>query len=141
MKWFLPANMNKQSFGMVSSRTIHVSTSIRFFILFIAVGIFSSFSFSAVAQQNDSYQKTIADRAGKIVSNLGIADSVKYKKVQGIVAGQYLALSKLQDDNTAAVAAIKQQQLDKDKEAASLKSQEEKKQPSWCSYIIIISLN
>lgn len=73
------------------------------------------------------YQRVVTERASKIVNTLGITDSVKYKKVVGIVADQYAVLNGVQEKNTAAIADIKKQETDKDKQAVALKTQEEKK--------------
>jgi len=78
-------------------------------------------------QQPSGYQQVITERAAKIVNSLSITDSVKYRKVVSVIAGQYAALNDLQVKNTAAVTDIKTQETDKDKQAVALKTQEEKK--------------
>src|SRR6185503_9924155 len=46
-------------------------------------------------------------RAARIVAALGTTDSVLNKKVQAIVAGQYLQLGRIHDDRNAQIKNIK----------------------------------
>ena len=59
------------------------------------------------AAPDTAYQKVIAERTAKIVNTLDITDKAKAKKVQQIIATQYLQLNAIHDNSKAAVAAIK----------------------------------
>lgn len=61
------------------------------------------------AGEKADYLQVISKRADKIVSVLGITDSVKFKRVQGVVMGQYENLSAIHDARNARVKEIKQQ--------------------------------
>jgi hypothetical protein len=60
--------------------------------------------FSAVAQDTKPYSEVANERAAKIVTSLAISNAAKEKKVQQMIAGQYIALDKIQ---TATEAKIK----------------------------------
>ncbi len=113
---------------------ISLLTLVSFSSLLVFLFCFSPFvqvnAQATTDQQKADYQKTITARAGKIADMLSISDSVKYKKVVAVIAGQYSSLNDLQQQNTAAVAAIKSQSVEKDKLAEALKGQEEKKMAS-----------
>jgi hypothetical protein len=64
---------------------------------------------TADADKAAQYTKTITGRADKIVAKLGITDSVKYKKVLGIIVDQYRAINDIHDARNAQVKAIKEQ--------------------------------
>jgi Protein of unknown function (DUF3826) len=81
--------------------------------------------FSQADQQ--AYLKTITDRSVKIVNTLSIKDSVVYNKVVSLLVGQYSGLNKIQENNTATVATIKQATATEAEIAARLKNAEEMK--------------
>jgi hypothetical protein len=54
------------------------------------------------------YAKVVTKRAEKIVDNLSITDSVKYKKAVRIIAGQYIALNNVYTDRDEKLKAVKQ---------------------------------
>ncbi len=110
----------------------HFSSANRYFSFFCCSIVFvtaslCSFAQSVTTNEPSAYQKVITERAAKIVNTLGITDSVKYRQAVGIIADQYAALNSIQEKNAAAVADIKKQETDKDKQAVALKTQEEKK--------------
>lgn len=72
-------------------------------------------------EQEAAYTKTINERSAKIVSNLGITDSAKFKKVSGIIAGEYRSLNNIYVDRDAQLKAIKEQNA-ADKDAINAKS-------------------
>jgi hypothetical protein len=109
----------------------HFSFSFFVSILFSIAGVLSANNMlaqsSSPGQQKETYQKTIFERAAKIVNTLSITDSAKYKKVQSIIANQYFALADLQDRYAAETANIKKQLPEQDKQLAAVKPLEEKK--------------
>jgi Spy/CpxP family protein refolding chaperone len=58
--------------------------------------------------KNADYVAVVTKRADKIVKDLGITDSVKYKKVLNAVFNQYAIISAIYDNRDAQVATIKQ---------------------------------
>lgn len=54
------------------------------------------------------YATVVTKRAEKIVDNLNITDSAKYKKVVGVVAGQYIALNNVYAQRDEKLTAVKQ---------------------------------
>lgn len=78
-------------------------------------------------EQEAAYTKTINERSAKIVSNLGIADSTKFKKVSGIIAGEYRSLNNIYIDRDAQLKTIKEQNA-ADKDAINAKSNTVKEQ-------------
>lgn len=87
--------------------------------------------FNAVAQntpeQEAAYQKTITERATKIVNTLGINDSGTFKETVGVVANQYFALNTIQDETQKAIATVKTTYTEKASQEAPLKKIEDKK--------------
>jgi len=135
MNDFLLVNMKIQPSRVVgSSNTTH---SISFFqhsffkLIFSALLIISALCSRAQStpteQQKADYKKAIAERSTKIVNTLSITDSVKYKKVVSIISDQYFSLNNLQEQNALAVADVKKQSPDKDKQAEAVKNLDEKK--------------
>lgn len=88
-------------------------------------------AFSAIAQntpeQEAAYQKTITERAAKIVNTLGINDSGRFKEVTATVANQYFALNALQNETQKAIAAVKTAYTEKAQQEEPLKKIEDKK--------------
>ncbi len=73
--------------------------------------------------QDANYMNVIAARADKIVHVLGIADSVKYKRVQNVIIDQYHNLSTIHDTRNAQVKEIKAQpSADKTADNAKIKT-------------------
>jgi len=109
----------------------HFSFPFFFSILFNFTGVFVTNNTLAQssnpAQQKEVYQKSIFERSAKIVNTLSITDSVKYKKIQSIIANQYFALADLQDRYAAETANIKKQLPEQDKQPTAIKPLEEKK--------------
>jgi len=109
----------------------HFSFPFLFSILFNFTGVFVTNNTLAQssnpAQQKEVYQKSIFERSAKIVNTLSITDSVKYKKIQSIIANQYFALADLQDRYAAETANIKKQLPEQDKQSTAIKPLEEKK--------------
>ncbi|WP_461451550.1 DUF3826 domain-containing protein [Mucilaginibacter sp.] len=62
--------------------------------------------------EQDSYTQVITKRSEKIVSALGITDSVKFKQVQAIIVDQYRALSSIHDIRNVKVKDIKEKDGD-----------------------------
>ncbi|MEO5683065.1 MAG: DUF3826 domain-containing protein [Chitinophagaceae bacterium] len=135
MKRFLPVYMNVRPGRVLlpanTAPAFSVYTCSFFKLLFFSLSVLIAQQVIAQtadnAAQNESYKKVITERALKIVNTLSITDSVKYNKVVTAVADQYYALGNAQEQNTQAIAAIKNEAADKDKQAAALKEQEEKK--------------
>ncbi|MTK52702.1 DUF3826 domain-containing protein [Paludibacter sp.] len=72
------------------------------FLLLIVVAI-------ASAQNNeDKYNKTLTDRAEKIVKTLSISDSTVFKRLTGILVYQYKSLGKIHDGRDAAIKSAKE---------------------------------
>jgi hypothetical protein len=70
---------------------------------------FFSLSFSLYSQVSidTAYLRVITQRAGKIVSNLEIADSAKYYRVRALIANQYNNLRAIHDARNDAKKAAK----------------------------------
>ncbi|MBO9617528.1 MAG: DUF3826 domain-containing protein [Niabella sp.] len=73
-----------------------------------------------------AYKKSIDARAYKIVTPLGIKDSVKFYKVRDAVAQQYIDLSAIDARDAAAVKAIKSTGKDKAATDAALADEQKK---------------
>ncbi|QTE37173.1 DUF3826 domain-containing protein [Mucilaginibacter gossypii] len=74
----------------------------------------------AQAPADNNYIKVITERSNKIVTGVGITDSVKFKKVRDIVVAQYSDLNTIYDARKAKVNDIKTQMPD-DKAGANAK--------------------
>ncbi|WP_448698359.1 DUF3826 domain-containing protein [Mucilaginibacter sp. AW1-3] len=74
----------------------------------------------SAANQDPNYTQVITARAYKIVNVLGITDSAKFKRVQGVIVDQYRNLSTIHDARNAQAKDIKQQ-AGEDKAAANAK--------------------
>jgi len=93
------------------------------FILFVNKGY--SQSAAIAASEENAYIKTINDRAGKIVTTLGIDDAAKAQRVQSLIAGQYNNLNTLHTNRDAQIKEAKEKQTQKDARDASIKKIEE----------------
>ena len=113
MKRLLPAN--------TKSPAVYFFIKLSLFSIAI-VAVFHTSAQSADQQQEATYKKAITERSAKIVNSLSITDSVKYKQLVSVLADQYYALNAIQEKNEAAVAAIKKDTSDKEKQTAALKS-------------------
>ena len=127
MKRLLLVNINLLSFMAVSPAKIIYSFLRISFLITVSFITFHAAAQSNPEQQKDAYKKVITERAAKIVATLSVSDSVKYEEVVSIIADQYSALNDEQQKNELAVADIKKQSLEKDREAVALKTQEERK--------------
>src|SRR5215211_9190863 len=58
-------------------------------------------------EKKAAYLRVVTPRADKIVANLGITDSSKYKKVRSIIAQQYSDLNDIHEARNAKVKAVK----------------------------------
>ncbi len=89
------------------------------------------YSLNSCAQQNitadTAYQKVIAERSAKIVQTLDIADAVKFKKIQHIIAVQYFQLNAVHDGSKAIITSVKAKQLSKEEINEAVKKENEKK--------------
>lgn len=83
--------------------------------LFLIIGLTVTGFTAAYAQKTGlagekaDYLQVISKRSDKIVSVLGITDSAKFKRVQGIVMQQYESLSAIHDARNAKAKEMKQQ--------------------------------
>jgi len=75
-------------------------------ITLVLVGSIARAQKTQTAEEKANYINVITARAAKIVDGLGIKDSVKYKKVRGIIADQYITLGTIHDTRNAQVAVI-----------------------------------
>jgi hypothetical protein len=79
------------------------------FLLILVVSIVSSKGFAQDESANEAaYTKVITERADKIVAQLGIADSVKYKRVRIAIANQYRLLNTHHEQRGAEIKSIKE---------------------------------
>ncbi|PTQ95751.1 uncharacterized protein DUF3826 [Mucilaginibacter yixingensis] len=82
--------------------------NIKKYIVTLLLPIVSVGAVSAQAKQSEAdYNKVITERAGKIVTTIGVTDSVKFKKVREVIADQYKALGTIHDGRNAEAKAIK----------------------------------
>ncbi len=77
--------------------------------LFLSATAVSFAQNSNTAADQDNYTQVITKRSEKIVSSLGLTDSVKFKKVEGIVVDQYRTLGIIHDTRNAKAKDIKAQ--------------------------------
>jgi len=71
------------------------------------------------------YRQVVTQRADKIVKNLGVSDSVTYKKVREAIADQYVNLNVVHDGRNAEVKKVKElYKNDKEKADAEVKKLE-----------------
>jgi len=135
MKRFQLAVMKVRSTGVIETGrhcfSLHSFISFRLpFAKMILPAIALLYSVVGNAQQgaaDTAYQKVIAERTGKIINTLGIADPDLYKKAQQVVAGQYFRLNAVHDNSKASIAAIKAKQLTTDETNEAVKQEDEKK--------------
>jgi hypothetical protein len=79
-----------------------------FIILFLFWGVnLSKAQNQSNAEKYATYAQVITQRATKIVSSLGISDSLKTKRIIQVIAGQYRSLGETHDALNAAVKSIK----------------------------------
>lgn len=88
-------------------------------LLFVVFVLMIGMPFSVLSQNRNDYSEILKTRAEKIVKTLGINDSVKYKRVCGIIANQYSDLGKINDKADAMI---------KELNASALSSEERGKQ-------------
>jgi Protein of unknown function (DUF3826) len=136
MKRFTPVTTNVHSADRVKPAASFFSFKTFFSGALLTAKIITTaaallYSLNSCAQQNitadTAYQKVITERSAKIVQTLDIADAVKFKKVQDIIAHQYFQLNAVHDGSKAAVTAIKAQQLSKEEINEAVKKENEKK--------------
>jgi hypothetical protein len=94
---------------------------------FSAIAAILLFSFSSFAQQDTAYQRTIKERAAKIVNTLNITDSPNYSTVLDQVMNQYFRLNEIHDGNKKIIADIKSKGLAKEETDKAIQEQEQKK--------------
>lgn len=84
--------------------------------------VFCAFAFSMVSAQDNrqEYLKVITERADKIVSTLGVADSAKYYKVRTLVVNQYDKINTHHEAEQKEVKALKEK-FKTDKDAQTVK--------------------
>jgi len=63
----------------------------------------------AVQYEDTAYTRVITQRAGKIVTTLGITDSSAFFRVRGIIADQYRALNTIYNERDSALKGLKNQ--------------------------------
>jgi len=96
--------------------------NIKKYIVTLLLPIASVGAVSAQAKQSEAdYNKVITERAGKIVTTIGVTDSVKFKKVREVIANQYKALGAIHDGRNAEAKSIKDA-AGADKNAANVKT-------------------
>jgi Protein of unknown function (DUF3826) len=137
MKGFRLVNTNIQPANDVMNNTLF--TSINTFISYCLVNtkntflaitllVFNVQIFAQPAIAADTtYQKVIAERTAKIVTTLGIVDSIKYKTVQQQLAVQYFQLNAIQNESKATITSIKTKQLSHEDINDAIKKEEEKR--------------
>ncbi|RXG32201.1 DUF3826 domain-containing protein [Leeuwenhoekiella marinoflava] len=69
--------------------------------------VFCSCKSTAQQDFDPAYVKVTNERAQKIVDNLAISNTKKELKVRDLIAGQYRALSKIQENEEAELAVVK----------------------------------
>lgn len=95
--------------------------NIKKYIVTLLLPIVSVGAVAAQAKQSEAdYNKVITERAGKIVTTIGITDSVKFKKVREVIANQYKSLGTIHDGRNADAKTIKDA-AGADKNAANVK--------------------
>src|SRR5579872_6088161 len=60
--------------------------------------------------EDTAYTRVITERAGKIVTTLGISDSLAALRVRGIIVDQYRALNTIYTDRNTKLKTLKNQQ-------------------------------
>lgn len=91
------------------------------FILFTILSVPASHPGSHAANlsyEDTTYTRVITERAGKIVANLSIPDSLAALRVRGIITDQYRALNTIYTDRDTKLKSLKSQQPAPDKSAA-----------------------
>jgi hypothetical protein len=79
----------------------------KYLIFFILLSTQALMAQKKMGVEEANYTQVINQRAAKIVSTLGITDSVKIKRVIPIIAGQYRNLGSIHDLRNAKVKSIK----------------------------------
>lgn len=89
------------------------TTNMKTIVKILTIAFFTIGALTTKAQttpdEKAQYAKTITDRSDKIVKALGITDSVKYKRVLGVIVEQYRGINDIHNDHDAQVVAIKGQ--------------------------------
>jgi len=75
--------------------------------LFLFAGM--AFSVAQTKEAADNYTQVITQRSAKILTNIGITDSVKFKKVRDVLVDQYRSLGTIHDTRNAKAKEIKDQ--------------------------------
>ncbi|MCH5720262.1 DUF3826 domain-containing protein [Niabella hibiscisoli] len=83
--------------------------------------LFSALNARSQSAGGDDYLNVIKERAYKIVAPLEIVDSVKFYRVRDQIAQEYADIKKIDEDKTAATAAIKAKNLEKTAAESELK--------------------
>jgi hypothetical protein len=79
------------------------------FLLMLLISVVTMASFAQNETANEAtYRKVITERADKIVAQLGIADSAKYKRVRTAIANQYKVLNTHHEQKDAEIKVIKE---------------------------------
>ena len=84
----------------------------KIYILAIASFFGANAAFAQVNESKTEYREIALKRAEKIVAGLSITDSVKFKRVTNVVAGQYEFLNNIQSQRDAQKKVIKEKVLD-----------------------------
>ena len=84
----------------------------KIYILAIASFFGANAAFAQVNESKTEYREIALKRAEKIVAGLSITDSVKFKRVTNVVAGQYEFLNNIQSQHDAQKKVIKEKVLD-----------------------------
>ena len=124
------ASSDRRLEGGKSSRTSFLiqshTASFKHFIFCLLV-FFASILTNA--QSETEFRKVLHDRSVKIVNNLDITDSGKYKKIVDLLVEQYFELNKIHDKTKECIAAIKLLQLSEEERNSRIKKEEEEKSP------------
>jgi hypothetical protein len=127
MKRILLVNMKLQSCRTVATFSyFYLGVKIFSLIAFVLAALCTTAQSTSTEQKSD-YKKVITERVSKIVNTLSLTDSVKYKEVVSIISDQYFSLNNVQEQNELAIADIKKELTDKEKQAEAVKTQEGKK--------------
>jgi hypothetical protein len=80
---------------------------------------------NAIADIEANYSRTVSDRAEKILTPLGLQDSVKSNRVHGIIVRQYRDLREIHDVRDEKIKAAKQPGASKEAIAAATKASQD----------------
>ncbi len=76
------------------------------------LALFSALNAQSQNAGGDDYLNVVKERAYKIVAPLEISDSVKFYRVRDRIAQEYADIKKIDEDKTAATAAVKAKNLE-----------------------------